>query len=248
MFWLKILCATTVAGVTLVSGFYPLFQKHQAKSCIHFAWGESLAVGVFLGVGLLHMLHDASERFYAANIHYPFALLLAGGSFLFLLLLEHIGRSIYENQGFGNAFAMLAVFMLSIHSYLAGFALGLAETTSMTLILFLAIIAHKWAESFSLAVQLSKSTLTFNHALSFFILFSLMLPLGMLSSLYLQDILTPTPLIEPSMSALAAGTFIYLGTLHGLERAVLIKQCCNLKAFTLVLLGFILMAVVSIWV
>jgi len=49
------------------------------------------------------------------------------------------------------------------------------------------------------------------------------------------------------VSALAAGTFLYLGTLHGLENATLVKPCCDLKRFYFVILGFGVMAVVAIW-
>ena len=69
---------------------------------------KPLQVVFFLGAGLLHMLADASSDFYAANIHYPLSFLLAGGTFLILLLLEHIGREIYEHHGTNNAFAILA--------------------------------------------------------------------------------------------------------------------------------------------
>ena len=47
--------------------------------------------------------------------------------------------------------------------------------------------------------------------------------------------------------AASAGTFLYLGTLHGLSRAVMVQQCCNLKQYTFVIIGFSLMAIVAIW-
>lgn len=38
-----------------------------------------------------------------------------------------------------------------------------------------------------------------------------------------------------------------MGTLHGLERSILIKDCCNTKQYTFVIIGFALMAIVAIW-
>lgn len=246
MLLFKILSSFIILGVTCLAGFYPLFKKFQSKT--HHHWAESLAVGVFLGAGLLHMLYNASEEFHQQHIQYPIALLLAGASFLVLLLLEHIGRSIYEEQGFGDAFAFLAFCMLSIHSYLTGVALGITGSFSMSLMIVIAVLAHKWAESFSLAIQLNQSAFHLKTKLTLFILFALMLPFGVFSALYLTQHSALSPLFSASANALSAGTFLYLGTLHGLERAVLIKKCCDLNNFTFVICGFSLMAIVALWV
>ena len=80
-----------------------------------------------------------------------------------------------------------------------------------------------------------------------FVIFALMLPLGVIFGSFSSEYLGNYPLIEPIFSGLAAGTFLYLGTLHGLERAVLVKDCCKLKTFSFVIVGFALMAVVAIW-
>jgi len=55
------------------------------------------------------------------------------------------------------------------------------------------------------------------------------------------------PLLTPIFSALAAGTFIYLGTLHGLANGMLVARCCELRSFSLVVLGYVIMAVVAVW-
>jgi zinc transporter ZupT len=194
------------------------------------------------------MLGDAAQGFFQLHYDYPFAFLIAGGSFLLLLLIEHAGQEIYKKKGEGSAtFAILAVFMLSIHSFLTGAALGLTSSFSMTVIILLAILAHKWAASFSLAVQINKSDLPVKIGIFLFAIFSMMVPLGILIGAGVSRSLDTHPLIEPIFSSLAAGTFLYLGTLHGLDRATLITQCCNLKRFMLVIVGFSIMAVVAIW-
>ena len=248
IFWVKMVATVFIFAITCLSGFYPLFKVSRAKGHHSLIWAESLAAGVFLGAGLLHMLNNANLTFRQADIEYPMGLLLAGASFLLLLLLEHIGRSIYEEEGFGNGFAFLAVCMLSIHSYLTGVALGLTHSISMTVIIFIAVVTHKWAESFSLALQLSRSYFLQITQIILFVIFALMLPLGVFSSIFLTQYLVLPPLFSAAANALAAGTFLYLGTLHGLERAVLIKQCCHLRAFLFVIFGFTLMAMVAIWV
>lgn len=249
--WLALLL---IFGVTLVAGSYPFFRKYKDKVHRDFPIGESLSAGIFLGAGLIHMMGDASESFYELHFSYPIAFLLVGFTFLFFLLLEHIGQELYphagcrDHVGGRNPFAVLAVAMLSMHSFLAGAALGLSDSLALSMIILVAILAHKWAASFALAVQINQANFKMRTAVSMFLIFACMTPVGVLFGLLASQYLAQWPLLEPIFASLAAGTFLYLGTLHGLERAVMIKQCCNLKAFVYVILGFALMAVVAIWV
>ena len=165
-----------------------------------------------------------------------------------LLLLEHIGREMLSHKGDAhNAFAVLAVFMLSVHAFLMGAALGLGSSFSLMLVIFVAIIAHKWAESFSLAIQINKSHFRFQTNLWLFIIFSLMTPFGIVLGASTTTFFGDYPLLQPIFGSLAAGTFLYLGTLHGLEKATLITQCCDLKRFYFVILGFAIMALAAVW-
>ena len=56
------------------------------------------------------------------------------------------------------------------------------------------------------------------------------------------------PWFEPTCTALAAGTFLYIGTLHGLRNAVMIERCCDLRQFLFVICGFATMALLGAWV
>lgn len=248
MFELKLFTIVIILLITTAAGYYPFFKKFRLKTAVEFPYGESLAAGVFLGAGLIHLLSDAGQGFLREGYQYPFAFLCAGLVFLLLLFLEHIGREIYEHEGERSAgFAVLAVLILSIHSFFAGAALGLSQTFSVYIVILMAILAHKWAASFALAVQINKTTIKFRTGLMLFGVFSLMVPLGILFGASIQSRLLGYPLLEPIFTAFAAGTFLYLGTLHGLNRAVMIERCCNLKRFNFVLLGFAIMAIVAIW-
>ena len=244
--WISIIL---ILVVTAIAGYYPFFKRIKDRTArLDFPIGESLACGVFLGAGLMHMLGDSAQDFIHEGYNYPVPFLLAGITFLVLLLLEHIGREIYEKDGGGSSgFAILAMLMLSIHSFLAGAALGLSQSLSVAVVILLAILAHKWAASFALSVQLNKSTLSIRTGLSLFTIFALMVPLGILLGDFATQHLAQHPLLEPVFSALAAGTFLYLGTLHGLKQSVMVEKCCNLKRFSYVIVGFVIMAVVAIW-
>lgn len=249
---LKVVYGIVIFALTVFSGLYP-FKKKRLKvddKPFDFRIGESLACGVFLGAGLLHMLGESSELFHAHGYRYPLAFLLCGSVFLLFLWLEHLGKEYYHHKGKHDTyFAIIAMVMMSIHSLLSGSALGLSDDVSVTTILFLAIISHKSAESFAVAIQLVKSDLSHKLALSYFLLFSLMTPIGiLLGALIISDQSAMQTLMVPIFTALAAGTFLYLGTLHGLEKCVLVQQCCDLKYFSFVILGFTIMAVMALYV
>ena len=138
--------------------------------------------------------------------------------------------------------------MLSIHSLVLGTALGFSHEYSLVIMLFLAIITHKWAESFAIAVQLNKSSLTSAKSVVFFLIFAMMTPLGIFIGWFLGHGVETNSLFDPILIAVSAGTFLYLGTLHGLERCVMVERCCNLRDFSFVIIGFLLMASVASYV
>lgn len=250
-FALIIFLVSLFAGLLPLSNFSFANLRDKATSFARkdFIIGEALASGVFLGAALLHMLNEAARDFFLLDYKYPVAFLLAGIVFLTLLLLEHIGREVNEHSGNNNIlFVILSVIMLSIHSLLEGVALGIRTDFSLIVIIFIAIIAHKWAASYSLAVQIKKNNLSKHLSWVLFMIFALMTPVGIFFGNIINSGLNLSEVIAPIFTSLAAGTFLYIGTLHGLNRAVMIERCCNLNDYIFVIIGFGLMAVVGIWV
>lgn len=248
---LKFFFALSTFIMIIVAGYFPFKKRFSETTHSEFPVGETLATGVFLGAALLHMLPEAQIQFHHLGLHYPLALLITGIVFLVFLWFEHLGEALYhhhETHTVHPAFAIVAWSMFSLHSFVVGAALGLSQEFSMQIMLFLAIITHKWAESFAIAVQLSKSTLSTSLALMLFFLFASMTPIGIATGWYYGHDISTESLIEPIMMAVSAGTFLYLGTLHGLERCVLVQRCCNLRDFTYVIIGFLLMAAVAIYI
>ncbi len=246
---LKILLGSIIYGVIIVAGWYPFRKRIKEGHHTDFPIGETLATGVFLGAALLHMLPESSNLFEKLGYTYPFAYIITGAVFLVFLWFEHLGKELYHHHSAEHpAFAILAWAMLSVHSIMLGAALGLAHYNSMIIMLFLAIITHKWAESFAIAVQLNKSSMSTRKNILFFILFSLMTPLGIYIGWYFGHGLETNSIFDPVLLAASAGTFLYLGTLHGLEKCVMVERCCNLKDFSYVIIGFLLMAGVAVYV
>ena len=72
-----------------------------------------------------------------------------------------------------------------------------------------------------------------------------MTPIGIFIGWYFDRGVETNSLFDPILLAASAGTFLYLGTLHGLERCVMVERCCNLRDFSFVIIGFLLMAAVA---
>src|SRR5262249_8424204 len=144
--------------------------------------------------------------------------------------------------------SILAVIILSLHSLFEGTAIGLSNHFLTASMIFIAVIAHKSAAGFALAIQLKRSNLNQTNKIAGFGLFTLMTTLGIFMGYSILLISNSINILIPTFNALAAGTFLYIGTLHGLERATLIKHCCNLKEFLVMLYGFALMACVALWI
>ncbi|MBA2709494.1 MAG: ZIP family metal transporter [Tatlockia sp.] len=246
---LKLIFAIITFAIILIGGWYPFKKRVETEEHHDFPIGETLATGVFLGAALLHMLPEANSLFVEKHYHYPWAFIITGAVFLFFLWFEHLGKELYHHHNASHpAFAILAWAMLSIHSIMLGTALGLNHNNSVIIMLFLAIITHKWAESFAIAVQLNKSSLTRFQSLCFFFSFSLMTPLGIFIGWFFGYGVETNSLFDPILIAASAGTFLYLGTLHGLERCVMVERCCNLGDFSFVIIGFALMGAVAAYI
>lgn len=245
---LNLFFSISTLAIILLAGWFPFKKRRSLDAHVEFPIGETLATGIFLGAALLHMLPESNMGFQKAGFSFPFAYMITGIVFLLFLWFEHLGKELYHHHDQNHpAFAIVAWLMLSIHSLVLGTALGLTHDYPTLFMLFLAIITHKWAESFAISVQLNKSTLSTKTSMILFLIFAFMTPLGIFIGWHFDQGITTHPLVAPVLIALSAGTFLYLGTLHGLERCVMVERCCNLRDFSFVIIGFLLMALVAVY-
>lgn len=127
MYNFNIIAAILIFFVTVIFGIFPFVKKATNPEGFKFPIGEALASGVFLGAGLIHMLGDSASDFFSLKIDYPYPFMIAGVTILFFLFMEHVGGSLAKsNKGNSSFMAIMATIMLSIHSFLAGAALGVS--------------------------------------------------------------------------------------------------------------------------
>ena len=227
-FKVVLLAAVLLAG--LGGGAFALRRGAGAAANRSLARGNAFAAGIFLGAGLIHMLPDAADIWRELGWHYPMAFVLATLAFILMLLFEHVllpeahhhvvhepAGSTFEplleggREGFG-AYVVLAA--LSLHSLLAGLALGAEDHFASALVIFLAIMAHKASAGFALGVSLVRSAMRTRRAWALLAVFAVSTPLGILLGALLNVVLDgrPEELLEASFLALAAGTFVYVAT------------------------------------
>ena len=97
---------------------------------------------------------------------------------------------------------------LGFHGFFEGLALGLQENLQGTLFLFVAIIAHKWAESLSLGISFVKAKATKKSIILMCSLFSIIGPLGVVVGILLS--IEGGEVIEGILLGLSTGTFLYV--------------------------------------
>ncbi len=219
----KIIAGLAILAIAVVGGAIPILVARRQASLRYLSLGNALAGGIFLGVGFVHLLPEADEALRRV-IDYPLAPLLAALGVGLLLLIDRVvleGRNSALGQNEGPTrrpfYAFVLLIVLSVHSAIAGMALGLQPEAAAVLVVMLGILFHKGSAAFALIVTAhSAGNLKLWQTLW---LFSVMTPLGIVfGTLAGQMFEGRTALVfEGSFNALAAGTFIYVAVMDVLD-------------------------------
>lgn len=218
----KILTAVLIAIITLLVGYASLRFARQEKHLLQL--GDALADGIFLGVAAFHLFPNAIEvfgSFWHRSMSYPIALLCTLGGFCLLFILE---RSIIHQehghtpnyQATCTASAWMLTGILSVHAFIEGAALGISDQTGTVLVLLIAILAHKGFETYALVMGLHRNLPKEKATKRILLAFGFVTPLGILIASVVEHYLKTqmADLITGLFSAFAAGSFLYIGTLH----------------------------------
>ena len=199
------------------------------------------------------MLPDALENLgaFGGGSGYPSAFLICGIGFLSVLFLEKVvlrGQgedTLAENR---QSFPIVLFLVLSVHSLIAGAAMGLETDFVTSIAIFIAILAHKGTAAFALGVELATEQVPEKRHVRTIALFSCMTPLGIiLGTVFASLFAGETAVItERLFDGLAAGIFIYISTLEIIEETFEVKMDPWQK-FVLICIGFGFMALIAIW-
>lgn len=244
----KFFASMLILITSLIAVAYPLKIRAKPTHNNLLELADALASGIFLGAALFHMLPDAINDFSNAlgGIHYPLAELFCAAGFLLLLFFERLSGNNSDHHHATASYVVTAIII--IHSFIEGAALGINTTFATASIIFLAIIAHKSSEGFMLAVTLTRSKLSLKSILLLITVFSLMTPIGIalgtgINALFQAHI---GLLLTAGFNAFAAGTFLYMSTLHHINHHQRSHHGEGLIEFTALLVGISVMAGLAI--
>src|SRR3990167_8091625 len=216
---LKLIAGFSLFLLTLIGGLIPVLTRtHSHKMMRFFYWGDCFAAGVFMGVGLIHLLPDAITEFASAypTLHFPLIPTLCASTIFFVHLLEQKGGCHMCHQGLAVRawLPLLLTGLLSTHALVEGVALGISESVVHVAFIFFAIFIHKWAESFVLGLNFRHNELPLQMTLPLLLIFSCMTPLGIAGGAVLDAVLSDHAIViaQACVNAIAAGTFIYVAT------------------------------------
>ena len=252
----KFAAAAVIAVVAVIGGGLALRVSANARGAWYLTLGNALAGGIFLGAALIHLLGDAQEHMSAVvDSEVRWVAILVGLGFLLVMLPERVvfaGRGGEDEATVAAAAPPVTQFLLaivlSIHSVIAGIALGLEADKSAFVGVLIAILAHKGSAAFALVAVLKKSGMAAARIWHTLLIFCLMAPAGIVFGALYGDASEggTAHLAEAVFDALAAGTFLYVASLEIIDE-VFGRAERNWLKFVLLGLGFVLMAVLSLW-
>jgi zinc transporter ZupT len=97
---------------------------------------------------------------------------------------------------------------IGFHGLFAGISIGIGENLNDTLIIIIAILAHKWAAALSLGVTFVKLFVPSKQFYILMIIFALITPVGTVIGLIVKQ--SSNELVEAIFLSVSSGTFFYL--------------------------------------
>ena len=275
---IKIIAALAILAIGIVGGIIPLLAARHHASRRFLSLGNALAGGIFLGAGFIHLLPEAAEALEDV-VDYPLAALLAAFGVGVLLLVDRVlfesTRALGSERPNGPRqpiYPVVLLLVLSIHSIIAGIALGLEPEVATSVLVMLGILFHKGSAAFALMVSAHSAGTGKTRLRVILGVFVLMTPLGILLGTVASNLLEDqaATLIEGGFMALAAGTFIYVAILDVIDAemsrfddrvarfvssalmgegdvAMPLRDRDRFLKFVLVIAGLASMAVLGIW-
>jgi len=269
LLWLKLIFLVTILLSGWGGGALPLVTAARNTSGRLLSWGNAFAAGIFFGIGLIHMLPEADAKWKALGWSYPMAFALASAAFLLFFLFEHVllsdaahevvhAHHHHSDDTFAHfdmdevatsAYPYVLVLTLSIHSVVAGIALGAQQNLTNITFIFLAIMTHKATAGFALGVSLARNAVPIRRSYMLVALFGAMTPVGIALGMVVSSLLASRgeSLFDAAFLALAAGTFIYISALDILQDEFL-RPGSRWAKWLSAALAVALMALLSLWV
>ncbi len=212
---MKILAASLIFVIAIIVGRIPLYFERSNKLKSSLEYCNALTIGLFLSVGLMHLLPSAIEHFQQHNPKgsSTSVFVVCTATAIALQIIEKIGNKIVNSTNTQTHWlSYFLMIVLSVHSILEGLVLGFELNPKYEMTIFLAIIAHKGAESFSLITNMLTSKIQRHKIIISLVFFSMTTPIGVVLGKNMIDIniIGPDTYLLAYFESIAAGTFVYI--------------------------------------
>ena len=247
----KWLAAIIILSISLLAGIASIAFANRYQKQLEI--GDAVANGIFIGAALFHLFPSAIDDFRQMGLYFVYieTIALIVFSFIILWLIEQVLLRKKEKVDRQTNVWLLTI-TLSIHALIAGVALGLSETLSIVSILFVAIIAHKGFETFAFVINLYRQLGKKTQVGLMLLVFSCITPIGILFGITSSTLLyAPIDnLLAACFSAFAAGTFLYIGTVHShhLHHTHEKDSYHQYTKVVATIIGVVAMMIVGIWI
>jgi zinc transporter ZupT len=240
----KTISAALIFIVSIATILYLIRKNNKLHQAEVLQLAEALASGIFLGTALFHLLPESIHifsRVYSSTT-YPIAEVICAGSFLLMLFMERLSMM---NGSMNSRYTIpyIIAVILMIHAITEGAALGIGMTLSEITLLFIAILAHKASETFALFIALKRGELPKLHILIISLIFAVMTPIG----ISLGNTFGGNALAAAWFNAFAAGTFLYISTLHHVHFHQHAEDAQGMLEFAALGVGLTAMGLIALW-
>ena len=276
---IKIIAALAILAIGIMGGIIPLLAARRHASRRFLSLGNALAGGIFLGGGIHSSAPGSRQKLWKKWSTIPWPRCWRRSGVGVLLLIDRVVFETTRAAGMEQAgglrqpiYPVVLLVVLSIHSIIAGIALGLVPEVAASVLMMLGILFHKGSAAFALMVSAHSAGADKARLRVLLTVFVLMTPLGILLGTVASNMLDgpAARVIEGSFNALAAGTFIYVAILDVIDAemsrfddrvarfvssalmgegdvAVPVRDTDRFLKFLLVIAGLGSMAVLGIW-
>jgi len=233
---LKIVAALGVFAAALLGGWLPLRIGAGDSERRALGWGSALAAGIFLGTGLILLEAEARELWRELGASPAWAPVLTAVGFLTLLLLEHVVFSdaahaaVHAHAGepghlhggptlVEGRLPYAVLLALSVHSLIAGVALGTQQNLETAGLILAGVVAHKTTDAVVLGLSLRRAAIAPPRARALITSFALVTPIGILIGTGAHGLVSASGviLLDAILLPLTAGTFVYIGAMDLLQ-------------------------------
>lgn len=142
----------------------------------------------------------------------------------------------------------LLLIVLSTHSLISGLAMGANNKVDTVQVIGIAILSHKWIESFAVGVSLIRFSLVKWKFILFMFIYAFMEPLGIVIGFVAMSFADDnvSAIFESMAGAIASGTFIYVASIDILSDEF--KSGIDRWSKTLsTILGFVFLAILPLF-